>query len=189
MTTSPTQRLMGRRTRSLLPAAGGKLEHGLIHSRAEAQSKEDRRVRESTSNGRSLKELVPGDNVRVQPYSKDTREWKEGKVERQITSRSYEVTTPEGRTLRRNRQQLRKKPESTHSRPPRIHPKRTVPEKPPATVEPRVRPPATSNEETNDIAGKDVSSKDDDIQTSSNPSPVTTTRSGRVVKKPMKYEG
>ena len=77
MTTSPAQRLMGRRTRSLLPATEGKLEHRKISSRTEAQLKEDRRVRESQSIGRNLRRLRPGDNVRIQPYSRDIKEWKD----------------------------------------------------------------------------------------------------------------
>ena len=117
MTTSPAQRLMGRRTRSLLPMPESKLEHQEVEHRQEANRKEDKRVRGHKLPQTKLTMLRTGDNVRVQPYSSDTKEWKEGKVTKQLTSRSYEVVTSDGKTLRRNRQHLRAKPPSTHSQP------------------------------------------------------------------------
>ncbi len=175
MTTSPAQRLMGRRTRSLLPASESKLEHIGVPSREEAMRKEDKRVRESKTISSKLTMLNVGDNVRIQPYSKDIREWKEGKVERQVTSRSYEVTTPDGKKLRRNRQQLRAKPPSTHSQPPTAHHPRTR-----TTV---IRSEPTENAEPQSIEKEETPV----VKHPASPPPKVITRSGRVSKPPVRY--
>ena len=113
MNTSPSQRMFGRRTRTMLPTSNKNLEQCPRNAAEEAKNKEQRRTR--TTNKGDLKPLTEGDTVRMQPFDK-TKEWTEGKV-KERTSRSYEVQT-NGRTYRRNRQHLRLTLPSTHSKPP-----------------------------------------------------------------------
>lgn len=115
MSTSPAQRLLGRRTRSVLPISEGKLRQTTINRQEEMARKEHRRYK-NVSEQRDLTPLNTGDTVRMQPKN-NTREWKEGKITRPLTSRSYEVEA-DGRTYIRNRRHLRKKIPSSHSHPP-----------------------------------------------------------------------
>jgi hypothetical protein len=189
MTTSPAQRLMGRQTRALMPVSDSKLEHREIDSKGEAMKKEDKRVREGKYSGKEFSMLKVGENVRIQPYSKDTREWKEGKIEKQITSRSYQVKTSDGKSLRRNRQHLREKPTSTHTipatdrRPLNITTCRSTPEsnesQPKENTE-RPKPTEAVVSEQSIPTTKPESRTEAKTQT-------TTTRAGREIKKPARY--
>lgn len=115
MSTCPAQRLFGRRTRSVLPVTESKLQPSGATGEAEQVLKENKRHR-SVPESRDLKPLNIGDTVRIEPR-RGMKEWKEGKITRPLTSRSYEVEA-DGRTYVRNRRHLRSKTPSTHSQPP-----------------------------------------------------------------------
>ena len=193
MTTSPVQRLMGRRTRTMLPMIEGKLQHREINSRAEAERKEECRVRETMQTGRNLRMLEKGETVRIQPYLPNSREWKEGTVEKQITSRSYEVVTNDGKKLRRNRQHLRQKPKATHSHPATSY-------RPAIVRTPSTR--SSSNETITYSSPKVILEEDTapepqlpaECSPAKNQPPqpessqkTTTTRSGRMSRPPVRY--
>ena len=66
---------------------------------------------------RDLTKLSAGDNVRIQPIQSGQNEWREATVDKALSNRSYIVKTPDGRSYRRNRRQLRAKLPSTHHTP------------------------------------------------------------------------
>jgi transposase InsO family protein len=117
MGTCPAQRLLGRRTRSMLPLTHSKVQPSPQDDESEQQKKElKRHKRASVSRGRDLKPLTSGQTVRMQPIN-GSREWKEGTVIKPLTTRSYEVAA-NGRTYVRNRRHLRARPSaSTHTSP------------------------------------------------------------------------
>ena len=110
--TSPTQRLMGRRTNTLVPTTSNVLKPSSGYSKDERERMEDKqaRVGERCSNRRVLRPLQPGNLVRIQPIQGGRWEWEQATVTKRLVRRSYEVTTDDGRKYRRNRQFLRESP-------------------------------------------------------------------------------
>ena len=171
MNTSPSHRIFGRRTRTMLPTSNKNLEQCQRNALEEAKNKEQRRTR--TTNKGDLKPLTEGDTVRMQPLDK-TKEWAEGKVKERTTSRSYEVQK-DGRTYRRHRQHLRLTLPSTHSQPPMNMRQRT-----PTTL----NPTALSNSDDNQSPA--AMDRPEEQESSEQPAVAEAlrTRSGRVVWKP-----
>ena len=110
MQISPAQRLLSRRTRSLLPMTAALLKpsvsdedvtHTKLHRRQQQQTKYYNR------GARDLQPLEPGDTVQVQPWRAGRKEWQKGVVKSRIDKRSYEAELPQG-LLRRNHVELRK---------------------------------------------------------------------------------
>ena len=64
-----------------------------------------------------LTKLSAGDNVRMQPIQMGQNEWHKATVDKTLSNRSFIVETPDGRSYRRNRRQLRAKPPSMHHTP------------------------------------------------------------------------
>ena len=91
LNTSPTQRLFGRRTKSMMPTAEAKLRPGYIDPSREAELKVNRRALIAPSGRRDLKRLHVGDTVRMQPIRTGEREWRQAMVKRAITTRAFEV--------------------------------------------------------------------------------------------------
>ena len=100
---SPAQRLMSRRTRTLLPTAASLLRPTVNHSsvdslqltRQKAKFYHDKHVR-------LLPELETGQEVRVAPLRKN-QTWEQGICTEKLSDRSYVVQSG-GTSLRRNRQ-------------------------------------------------------------------------------------
>ena len=108
MSTSPVQRLMARRTRTLLPTANSLLKptiatsvpEKIIVRRKKAKLYFDR-------SARKLPDLKSGQTVRIQTHPGTTdKKWRLGTCLRQVAPRSYLVATG-GQTYRRNRKHLR----------------------------------------------------------------------------------
>ena len=114
--TSPAQRLINRRTKTLVPSIISRLKWENVNSKKEASSKEHNRTKEN-SQGKTYAHLRTGDNVRIQPLVPGNREWKEATVTKQLTNRSYEVETDRGQRYRRNRRHLRSTEKSIHTQP------------------------------------------------------------------------
>ncbi|CAC5384426.1 unnamed protein product [Mytilus coruscus] len=93
---SPAEKLMNRKTRTLLPTK---------------ESLETERTKD-------LPTLKNGDTVRIQP-PKFNKEWKKGTVKQQVNIRSYEVDVG-ARTIRRNRRQLKHTLEDDNNEPAEI---------------------------------------------------------------------
>lgn len=106
--TSPAQRMLNRRTRTLLPMSNrllrAEIPSGVQQSQKVNQAKQafyyDR-------NKKELQPLVDGDVVRVRPRVSD-KKFVKAKVEKQVDVRSYNVRTEDGRMFRRNRKDLHK---------------------------------------------------------------------------------
>ena len=115
MTTSPAQRLMGRRTKTLLPTAQSLLmpkttqpgiEKSQLKERQRAQAKYYNR------NTRDLPTLSEGDVVRMKPFKLGAKSWPKAQVTARLDERSYTVETENGTVYQRNRQHLKKTSES-----------------------------------------------------------------------------
>ena len=106
LTTSPSQRLLGRMTRTLVPCLDVTLMKRPVpceNDRMELKKHNSaQRVRTKT-----LKPLSKGDHVRIQPTQPGIRTWNKGVVTNRMSARSYEVKTDNGSVLRRNRRLLR----------------------------------------------------------------------------------
>ena len=108
---TPTQKIFGRRTSTMVPTAENKLKQ-TSHYSSVFKKKPDHKLRTA---GKDLRPLETGDNVRVQPIQKGDKYWKEGQIITDLGSRSYEVKTyGDGKVYRRNRRFLRKTQKSTH---------------------------------------------------------------------------
>ena len=102
---SPVQRLMGRRTRTLLPTSASLLKPK-VPVMVKKQLTNKRRKQASLFNrgSKSLSELKPGDTVRMRPDTTN-KTWRKGVCKKKVAPRSYEVVS-EGKLYRRNRRHL-----------------------------------------------------------------------------------
>ena len=111
---SPAQRMLGRRTRTLIPTAEKLLRPERIQTEKGMNIKKMRNRRSAhyyNRNAKDLKDLEVGDTVRIKPLVPGKRKWSEGQVIRKRHERSYDVETENG-MLTRNRVHLRKRPTS-----------------------------------------------------------------------------
>ena len=102
---SPAQRLMNRRTKTLLPMVGELLKPRNVQRSDEKEKLELRQKKQAEYYNRSAKDLQPlkeGEKVRMKPFVKGRKEWQEATVTRRLDERSYEVENPAG-TYRRNK--------------------------------------------------------------------------------------
>eukprot|EP00918_Siedleckia_nematoides_P018879 GHVU01040323.1.p1 GENE.GHVU01040323.1~~GHVU01040323.1.p1 ORF type:complete len:414 (+),score=37.75 GHVU01040323.1:33-1274(+) len=113
---SPVQRMMNRRTRTILPTTNTLLEPRPAQTKHEFEQLELNQKRQAkyyNEHAHDLPALKPGDTVRIRPTREKT--WKEGTITKDVGKRSYEVTSSDsGYNYRRNRRDLRKTQESNH---------------------------------------------------------------------------
>ncbi|XP_021364173.1 uncharacterized protein K02A2.6-like [Mizuhopecten yessoensis] len=113
MDSSPVQRLMNRRTKTLMPTKASLLKPEVqMSSNAKKQLKgvKERQAFYYNQTAKNLKPLGNGEVVRIAPHESmlnNQKTWKRGVVKEQVNKRSYDVTTEDGRTYRRNRRHLR----------------------------------------------------------------------------------
>ena len=110
MKSSPAQRLLNRRVRTLLPTTASLLQPQTMNSVTMNEKLVERKRQQSKYYNRGAVDLDPledEDVVRIKPFRLGRKEWEKGVVRRRLDERSYEVETSHG-TLRRNRVQLRK---------------------------------------------------------------------------------
>ena len=109
---TPTQRIFGRRTRTILPTKTSLLDPALPKKELVQQQLMKRKERMiHYDKGKDLPHLKINDNVRIQPIQNPSAPWKPGKVVDQVNPRSYIVRTEDNKELRRDRQFLRKQKE------------------------------------------------------------------------------
>ena len=111
---SPAQRLMSRRTKTLLPTASALLRPEVVDARHTERDMKRSQTQQATYYNKRASDrqvLEEGDTVRLQPFRLGRKDWSRGTVVKRLDERSYVVDTPTG-VLRRNRQHLRK----THER-------------------------------------------------------------------------
>lgn len=104
---SPSQRLMGRRTRTLLPTASTTLKQVAPKDVTSEMGKKKAMAASRTMWRPQLKPLQPGDQVRIKPTQPGEKKWAQATVTTPLGARSYQVERPDGGTLRRNRRHLR----------------------------------------------------------------------------------
>ena len=104
---SPVQRLMGRRTRTLLPTSARLLKPKLPKPAKDLVTKKrEKQAHYYNKGAKRLKELKPGDIVRMKPDPKDRKKlWKKATCLQKVAPRSYEVDI-EGTRYRRTRKDL-----------------------------------------------------------------------------------
>jgi transposase InsO family protein len=108
MSTSPAQRLFGRRTRSTIPTSRKLLEPTCMHStNQELQQAKTKQAYYYNKGSKKLPTLKVGDAVLMMP-EKGKKSWRKGKVKAIASPRSYIVATDDGGNYRRHRRHLRK---------------------------------------------------------------------------------
>ena len=111
MTTSPAQRLMSRRTKTLLPTTQSLLLPRTINLESEKKELRQRQQAQAKYYNRSAKDLPSlseGDVVRMKPFKLGDKSWRKAQVTARLDERSYTVETDNAAVYRRNRQHLRK---------------------------------------------------------------------------------
>ena len=108
---SPSQRLINRCTRTLLP-----MTRNLLRPRGELEHECDKlkvkhnQTMQATYYNRRAKDLPvlkEGDRVRLKPFRLGQKGWNKGTVVARLDERSYDIETPDG-MYRRNRVHIRK---------------------------------------------------------------------------------
>ncbi len=110
MGSSPAQRMLGRRTRTLLPTTAKLLKPEGVNTDVTKKLKRLKCSRSEWYHDKHAKTLEPleeGDCVRMKPMVLGKKTWDKGVITKRLDERSYEVETDSG-TLRRNRVYLRK---------------------------------------------------------------------------------
>lgn len=154
--TSPAQRLMCRRTRTLLPTRDSLLQQEVKRTTPEQMRRgQMRQAKYYDRTASDLDTLKAGEHVRIQPFEPHTS-WRKATVVQPVDHRSYKVELDTGAVLRRNRRHLRRDRGTEPS-----GPDRTV------SVETHSTPKSTAT------PGRDIG----DTQT-------VTTRLGRAVARP-----
>ena len=185
--TSPAQRLLGRRTQSMIPVTESALKPGYNDPVRQARLKEERRLQsqKSVPLSRDLKPLEVGDIVRMEPLVAGSRIWPEATVSKNLTSRSVEVTNNKGQIYRRNRRHLRKSVPATHSVPSTT---RGVPAHEfSGNKQASDNELPQQNEPEASVASPPPRKESMTTQTLTS-SPVVTTRAGRQSRKPIRYD-
>ena len=96
MTTSPAQRLMSRRTKTLLPTTQSLLLPRTINLEVEKKELRQRQQAQAKYYNRSAKDLPSlseGDVVRMKPFKLGDKSWRKAKVTARLNKRSYTVET------------------------------------------------------------------------------------------------
>ena len=104
MTSSPAQRMFGKRTRTLLPTSKKLLKPQLVTDVRERKlQRKEVQTHYYNQNVKELPSLIKGDVVRMKPQASDGKQgWTKAQVEQQVDVRSYAVRTEDGRLFRRN---------------------------------------------------------------------------------------
>ena len=105
--TTPAQRLMNRRTRTLLPTNAELLKPRVIDELNNMKQKASSQAKNFDKNAKDLKPLEEGDVVRMKPLVQGQKAWRKALVNRRLDERSYVVETTTG-VYRRNRVDLKK---------------------------------------------------------------------------------
>ena len=107
MDTSPAQKLMGRRCKTLLPTTAALLQprYDTDEDALALLGQKEKQRHHYDKNARTLEPLSPGDGLRLRLPGKST--WSRGICKQEESPRSY-IVVADGRTYRRNRRDLRK---------------------------------------------------------------------------------
>ena len=179
---SPAQRLMSRRTKTLLPTASVLLRPEVVdarHTERDMRRSQNKQATYYNKRASDRQVLEEGDTVRLQPFRLGRRDWSRGTIVKRLDERSYVVDTPTG-VLRRNRQHLRKTRE--HQQAAVIPDPQILPSA--REVTPAIDRPAQSAS-NNDPPGSPM--RQPFAMTQSPERSDATTRSGRAIRLPARY--
>ena len=169
---SPVQRLMSRRTKTLLPTHAKLLQPQLEeHVSEKIQHNKHKQAQQYNKSAKDLPRLAEGDMVRIQPIRKQKQPWLKATVKTELPNRSYEVLTEKGGILRRNRRHLRRTKEAAV--PDQSPTEITVPENV-QQQQRELQPPSAQPENSTNVEPLETAAR----------STTVTTRSGRMVKRP-----
>ncbi len=173
MDTSPVQRLLGRRTKTLIPTSASLLKPEADRAKETAQLKEAQRRQAHYYNksARDMPSLAEGDTVRMKPFRLGETAWRKAIVTKRLDQRSYDVETADGAVYRRNRKYLRK----THEEAP-APPDDAIPDQPYTTPTSPPKPPVVGH------APPNIQSRP------TTPRAATPRRSSRQVKPPERFK-
>lgn len=110
MTSSPAQRLMSRRTKTLLPTTQSLLlskNIDLENEKRELRQRQQVQAKYYNRRARDLPSLAEGDVVRIKPFKLGEKSCRKAQVTARLDKRSYTVETEDGAVYRRNRHHLR----------------------------------------------------------------------------------
>ena len=185
---SPAQRLMNRRTKTLLPTVTALLRPQVVdaqHTSRDIKRGQNRQAVYYNRGASDKQALEEGDTVRLQPFKLGRKDWSKGTVIKRLDERSYVIGTPKG-VVRRNRQHLKKTTENYVQQPTEgavdfrrtdsMTPMRSIPEidLPPEPETPDTDIPASTAAQPLERAHS-TEQRD------------TVTRSGRAIKLPTRY--
>ena len=183
MATSPAQRLLSRRTKTLLPVNTDLLlpdTSSRDQDKHDLQQRLDQQKVHYDRKAKDLDTLTPGDQVLVHPKRLGTRVWCEGVVlGKRDEPRSYDIELTSGQKVRRNRRDLRRV--SVRHDSSSVCDQSEGPES-----EPEIE--AEPEEEQGSPPGSDSQKKDDTYRLGTAKKPYHITRSGRPIFRPDFYQ-
>ena len=104
---SPSQRMFGRRTRTLIPTTSELRKTKIVENvRGKLLKRKQLQAKHYNISAKELPHLSKGEIVRVKPTDRSGR-WFKARVEQQVDVRSFEVRNEDGKIFRRNRRHLR----------------------------------------------------------------------------------
>ncbi len=109
MGSSPAQRMLGRRTKTLLPTTAELLRPQTTNIESTKERKKIAQAKQAhyyNRHAKDLEALEEGDIVRMRPFQLGRKTWDKAMVKQRLDERSYEVETESGSTYRRNRVDL-----------------------------------------------------------------------------------
>jgi len=182
MDTSPVQRLLNRRTRTLLPTVSKLLESkgkDLQHKRKRLKHKQDLQASSYNKGAKDLPSFSEGAVVRMKPYKLGDKVWEKAVVTKRMDVRSYEICAEDGNIYRRNRVHLK----ATNEDDPFVQKtaEKTLTQIP---AEKNCELPVLDVPKT---TMSDVLEQAKPVEKETEKDAITRTRSGRQVKIPVRY--
>ena len=185
---------MSRRTKTLLLTAPALLKPELVdikHTQRDIKRGQAKQAEYTDKTAHKLPILLEGDTVRLQPFKIGEKTWAKGTVIKRLDERSYHVETPSG-VLRRNRQHLKRTAEPNTKKEININTgtnNTEIPATAPAAlcVDQTTSTTKTAVSETTVVLSEPT--PEPELPELMKPStPVKTTRRGRPVNKPLRYQ-
>ena len=170
---SPVQRLMSKRTKTLLPTRASLLKPKTVENAKEKlHAARRKQALHYNMRAKDLPPLTSGQTVRIQPLGKRKQPWKKAQVQRKLDHISYELTTENGNSVRRNRRHLIATQEM------QVEENTTA-----STPEDPAKKKKDGSSKVDEAASSTEGHQKQQLEMSTNPD-VNKTRPGRIVKPP-----
>ena len=89
LSTSPSQRLMNRRTQTLLPTSSNLLQPRIVDDKAKMKIKVGKQAENFNKSAKKVQPLEVGDTVRMKPLVRGNKTWEKAVVSQRLDERSY----------------------------------------------------------------------------------------------------